>query len=126
VPSAKDHEEQAAKNRAFFKDLGGTGAKHSDWAITALFYAAVHDVQALIVSKGWRYIDDQGKSWIPRTHTERLSVIKRECKHLRADFESLKDWSEAARYECETFLQAQLKLAESVLSGLKAEIDKLG
>jgi hypothetical protein len=127
VPSASDHEEQAASNRRFYaEDLGGSAAKRSDWAMTALFYAAVHDVQGLIVRKGWLYTDDKGYSRRPRAHAERLTVVGRECKHLRPEFEALKDWSEAGRYECDTFLEAQLKLAESVLSRLKAEIDKLG
>jgi hypothetical protein len=124
VPSASEHEEQAASNREFYGELGGENAERSDWAVTVLFYCAVQEVQALILRKGWR-VEDAGRSVIPRTHFHRDTAIRENCPQIWNDYSLLKGWSKAARYDCERF-DGKLSLAEQTLDRIRAEIDALG
>jgi hypothetical protein len=121
VPSASDHEEQASQNEAFFKDLGGKDAARSDWAMTALFYTALHEIQALAIRKGWRVRHRAGLRF-PEDHNERLQVIATHLAPIEAEYRSLKDWSEHARYRCGTFTSAQLALAEGTLKTIRTHL----
>lgn len=120
MPSASEHEEQAASNEDHYRELGGDAAVRSDWAMTVLYYAAVQHIQALIVRKGWK-VKYKGKLRFPAEHGERLQVIHRECQQIEADFRTLKGWSEDARYECEKF-DGKLAFARAALESIKAEI----
>jgi len=113
-------EEQAASNEDHYNELGGDSAVRSDWAMTALYYAAVQHVQALIVRKGWK-VTYKGQTQFPADHGQRLEVIGRECPQIEADFRTLKGWSEDARYECATF-EGKLAIARGTLERIKAEI----
>lgn len=124
MPSASEHEEQAASNRDFYRDLGGDSAERSDWAMTALFYIAVQEVQALIVRKGWR-VADAGRQIIPKTHHHREQAIRENCPEIFGEYRLLKDWSKAARYDCERF-DGKLAMAEKQVENLTAKILALG
>lgn len=125
MPSASDHDQQAADNEAFYRqELGGAKAARSEWAMTALFYCAVHEVQAFLVRKR-QYLHSVGVARLPRRHQDRLTVLHDHFPTLEPLYRSLKDWSEDARYECATFTEPQLRLAEATLNNLRAEIAQL-
>jgi uncharacterized protein (UPF0332 family) len=122
VPSARAHQQQAADNESFYRQqLGGASAARSDWAMTAIFYTAVHEVQALIVRKGWT-IRDHGQFRIPETHGQRLQAIKRYCGQIEGEYRDLKTWSEGGRYNCQTYTPQDLQNAERVLASLRNKI----
>lgn len=122
MPSAPKHQQQAADNEDFYRRvLGGASASRTDWAMTTIFYTAVHEVQALIVRKGWR-VRDHGQLRVPKTHEQRLRAIHRYCRQLEGDYRNLKTWSEGARYDCQTYSQTDLQAAEQVLASLRGKI----
>lgn len=93
--------------------------------MTALFYTAIHEVQAVIVRKNWRVQQKNGSWTLPVDHVERLRVINRECPQIEPDFRSLKNWSEGARYRCQAFGSGHLQLAKGVLDRISAELSKI-
>lgn len=93
--------------------------------MTALFYAALHEVQAVIVRKQWLVQQKSGAWTLPGDHSERLRVINRECSQIEADFRALKNWSEGARYRCQAFAVGHLQLAKGVLDRITAELAKI-
>ena len=103
MASEQQHIVQAARNQEV-AELLATGGYH-DWAITALFYSAMHLIQAYLVQSGrtanshW-----QRRQWI-RNLTELRPVL--------AAFDELQAYSENARYECRNFSQSEFEVAES-------------
>jgi hypothetical protein len=120
-----DHEQQASRNRDFYEELGAEKTARPEWAMTALFYTAVHDVQVVIIRKGWKFQTKNGSWRFPRDHHERLAIIKRECPQIAADYRALQQWSEAARYECRPFGRADLQLAKRTLDGIAVELARI-
>ena len=49
MPQPTEHIAQAEKNEGLYDNLVGT--EFNDWAVTALFYAALHYIDAYIVSR---------------------------------------------------------------------------
>lgn len=92
--------------------------------MTVLFYTAVQEVQALIVRKGWR-VEDAGRQIVPKTHHHREQAIKANCGQILDEYRVLKNWSKAARYDCERF-DGKLAMARQQLENLTAKIAALG
>jgi len=84
VPSAADHRSIAARNEAFYRDLCGQEPMRGDWAMTVLFYIAVHEVQAVIVKNRW-YVKVHGRPKVPDDHGQRLTAIGENCPEIEAD-----------------------------------------
>ncbi len=93
--------------------------RHSDsvsagWALTMLFYAAVHRVQACFVTQG-KY---------PITHTHRDSAIRRDSnlKSIYVDYREIENLSRTARYDTVPSTESDVKLAEPCLQRIKAAV----
>jgi hypothetical protein len=87
----EDHVNQAKNNEQLVAYLDG--GPYPDWRATAVFYAAVHYVQAYFTS-----LTPPQKF---ERHKDRDTAIGND-KHIRAiwsNYRSLKDWSRNARYE---------------------------
>jgi hypothetical protein len=125
MASSADHQQQASRNRDFYTDIGAENTKWPEWAVAALFYTAVHEVQAVIVRKQWKVQRKDGSWKFPEVHEERLRVINRECPQIEPDYRSLKQWSEGARYECRSFSKGNLQMAKGVLDRIVAELAKI-
>ena len=123
MPSASDHEELAAQDEAFSEALAADPLR-SRWAMTAMFYSAVHAVQAVSVRRGWR-VKHKGVLRYPEDHGERLQVVSRKLSEVETEYRALKEWSEAARYEGMTFSETQLALARAQLAAIKNHIESL-
>ena len=88
MPSRDDHLRQAKHNLEFGESLDAV--RYSDWIATALFYAALHYVDAFLATKGHH----------PGRHDVRDGFVARE-KELRPihhHYRALKDSSRNARY----------------------------
>jgi len=86
-----------------------------DWAITMLFYSAVHYLQAYLAGKGFRVI----------THRQRDDEIERNgsLSPIFNDYRRLKDLSEDARYEIANFTaDRHLKQAKERLERVKYQV----
>lgn len=126
MATANEHEEQAASNEEFYREIGGSDAQRPDWAITVLFYTAVQEVEALIARKKWTVTTKTGAVVRPTNHQQREKAMKQHCPGLVAEFSALQDWSEGARYQCQSFTAANVKLAEATLRSLQSKIRDLG
>jgi uncharacterized protein (UPF0332 family) len=77
--TVQDHFNQAKHNESFLNDLDLLNTAYRDWAFTAVFYTAVHYIDALLLKK----------SQNPATHGERLRAISEDVdlspyyKHYR-------------------------------------------
>lgn len=88
----KIHLNQAAHNESLIEFLANT--PNTDWAATATFYAALHYLQAYLLSK----TPPQN----PKRHGTRDAAIDNDTflHDIRNLYRDLQDISEAARYEC--------------------------
>jgi hypothetical protein len=87
---ANKHLQQAEKNEQLATYLEGTS--YLDWQCTAIFYAAVHYVQAYFMSRKPPTRSDN--------HAERGTLIQldNQIAKIYDDYNGLQDSSEAARY----------------------------
>jgi hypothetical protein len=119
VALAVEHQSWSEANEAFYRDvLAGDKSPNPDWAMTVLFYAAVHAIEAALV-----HVGAKGR----RTHTTRKEELdKRGWRTLTALYGTLYTRSLDSRYHCIRPSQMQLALAEQALSQVRAEIAALG
>lgn len=113
--SAAEHQSWAQRNEAFYNHLGGSHSEWPDWAMTALFYTVVHEIQAALVASGSR----------PGDHTDRKAILREKWPSLGMAYETLYTRSKQARYLCHRHSQKDLALAESALAQVRSEITKL-
>ncbi len=85
-PGAREHWLRADEDLQDCRDLLDAG-KHR-WAITALFYSALHRVNAYLVQRGRQ----------PTSHDLRERLVARELPAIADDYLALKQRSERARY----------------------------
>lgn len=112
-----EHYDQAQRNEELYNELGGSRSKRPEWAVTVLFYVAVHEVEAMFRKRRWLGSAD---------HYERRQRIQGLSSDLATAYDSLEDMSRQARYECVRHSEARIALAEISLSIVRREIAKLG
>lgn len=99
--ASKDaHLWQAAHNETLYSQLLTT--EFLDWAVTAIFYSALHYIDAYLATKDIH----------PSRHYKgRTPLVSRESniKDIYGKYERLKNKSEAARYDVKHFTQAEVK-----------------
>ena len=99
-PTPDDHLGQARRNLALAEYLlreHAADPTYVQWAVTAIFYCAVHCMQAHVMQQGQR----------PRTHEARGRLIANPAYGVPLDvqtaYELLSQRSRAARYDLATF-----------------------
>jgi hypothetical protein len=94
VPDRASHIDQAERNERL--SLGLEGTTDTDWAVTTLFYAAVHLVDACLAP-----------GLHPREHRDRRDFVRlrADLRPIRTYYRELEDRSRDARYECVPFTQ---------------------
>jgi hypothetical protein len=115
MPSSIEHLAQAQANEGFYEELGADNAAKPDWAITILFYAALHYAQA-----GFTYL----QSPAPDTHKARRGAIRTRFRAIADDYEKLYNASCRARYDCIRPKREQLRDATKLLKAIADEIAK--
>ena len=91
-PLAQQHLERARRNFAAYQRLRDGGAD-LDWAIVALFYTALHLVQAYFVESATSGFD------IPRDHEQRRDRILLKLLPIFHDYRRLQTASHDLRYD---------------------------
>lgn len=91
MPSRAEHIAQANSNLRFTETIDAE--TYPDWAITSMFYQAVHLVRAWLYSVGESNF---------RTHTEVKTLLRihRFSYQLRTAYQDLETLSRDSRYEC--------------------------
>lgn len=88
---AERHLERARLNFALYKKLKAEST-YLDWAVTVLFYTALHLVQAYLVETAATGFD------IPRDHPERDNSVARLLPGIYTSYRFLSSRSQWARY----------------------------
>jgi hypothetical protein len=117
MPRLQQHLQKAAHNEAFVASLDLTTTPYLDWAVTGLFYAALHYVEAFFATKGIHSVD----------HRARDSDIRRspELKTLFVPYNELKNHSINARYMTTRFTAADIVNLRPELDAIKQHISTL-
>ncbi len=91
-PSRQDHINQAVHNEALSRSL--QAGSYTDWAVTALFYAALHLLDAVL--------SPQGRL---KSHPKRVNFVfsSPDFSSVAAHYQELLDRSQDARYDCFRF-----------------------
>jgi hypothetical protein len=100
LPQKHEHVAKAKHDEEFVNSLDVSTTPYLDWAITALFYAALHYVEAYFATMK-RHSPD---------HRTRDSAIRRDSRigGLYNDYSELKNFSINARYYMTTFTPRDL------------------
>ena len=117
MPDLNNHLNFANRNDQFSQDLVSE-QRHLDWAVTVMFYAAVHYVETYFAMNNLH----------DTSHIGREGTIHRDRKLRRiyAAYRELKDDSVKTRYECHIFpakeivsrIQPNLLAIKNHISGL--------
>lgn len=91
MPTQQKHLQQAQRNEELYHYLAHVAPAYTDWQITALFYAALHYIDAYLA----------GHNVHPSSHEERngLVAIEGSLRRIYVAYRDLEDRSRDARYE---------------------------
>ncbi len=108
MPTAKEHRAQAEHNEFFVATLQNP---FWDWAVTATFYAALHYVDAFLMTKG---ID-------PEFHPDRNEYVRNDptLTKIRSNYRQLQNDSRSARYDVVPYSQEDVRLLQEELKAIK-------
>ena len=93
-----EHRSKALKNERLIQTASLAEGEFVDWAVTALFYAALHWVRALSAQEGFQIRDYA----MERIALESVPTFQLAPKHMKL-YRTLKDESRDARYEMKSF-----------------------
>jgi len=114
VPQRHQHLTRADETEALALKLNASEPICIDWAITMLFYAALHFIDAFLA----------GKNLHPLNHEQRDNEVENNgsLSDIYKDYRRLKDMSRAARYEIPNFGIDKLGKAKQHLSNIKTHL----
>ena len=117
MPQREQHLTRATENEALALGLNRKSGVCIDWAITMLFYSALHWIDAYLA----------GKNFHPATHQIRDDEVENNgsLSAVFNDYRRLKDLSRAARYEIPGFGEDKLIVAKNRLLKIKQHISDL-
>ena len=106
----EEYLQQAEHNEKFFHSFDIEKTEFRDWAVIAAFYAAVHWINAYLLTQGYE----------PKHHTARDNAIRRYSvtRKIAWEYSELKSHSFSARYKAHRFSAKQIK--EDVVPWLEA------
>ncbi len=111
MPTTPEHKAKAAANEAFASTLD---APSWDWAVSGLFYSALHYVEAYLATKNVH----SGSHPVRDSHIQKDTVLKTVYKSYR----ELKDESRTARYDVVQFSPVDVKRLTATLDQVKRVI----
>jgi hypothetical protein len=113
--SKHEHLTKSVQNEEFAASLDPSTVVRIEWRITALFYAALHYVQAYFGSRS---------SIAPMTHQRRAGAIERDPLISGAydDYRELEDLSREARYGFSKFEHADMNVANAWLTAIRSVV----
>ena len=118
MPLKHDHLSKAKHDEEFVASLDLATTPYLDWAITALFYAALHYVEAYFATMK-RHSPD---------HRTRDSAVQRDSRirGIYSDYSELKNYSINARYYMTPFSESDVRKNLLVrLANIRARISPL-
>lgn len=117
MPRKPEHISKAEGNERFARSLDNKDPASVDWAIVALFYTALHYIEAYFAQVGTHHRDHQ---------TRDDSIYKDpKTKPIYRTYSKLKSYGHNARYYVYAFDETDIKYAESHLATIKAHLSGL-
>ena len=110
MPTKEEHLQQAEHNEKFFRSFDLEKTEFRDWAVVSAFYAAVHWINAYLLTQGCR----------PKNHRTRDNAIRMYAvtKKVAWEYSELKNHAFNARYMVHRFSAKQVN--EQVVPFLEA------
>lgn len=117
MPDRAQHLERAAGNEDLARSLNLDEGLEVDWAVTMIFYSALHYIDSFLA----------GKNLHPRDHDIRDAEIERNgsLNPIYKDYRRLKDASRAARYDIANYHKTDLIKFDSKFQNVKQHITAL-
>ena len=114
MPDRNDHLTRAKQNEILASKLNADIGVSVDWAVTMIFYAALHYVDAFLA----------GKNLHPLNHKQRDEEIEKNgsLSSIYPDYRRLKDFSRAARYDIPNFSKDKIAVAQTKLNNIKVSL----
>ena len=111
MPQRHEHLTKASETESLALALNGSRSVCVDRAVTMLFYAALHHIDAFLA----------GKNLHPLNHSNRDEEIENNgsIADVYQDYRRLKDMSRAAQYEIANFDADSLGIAKNRLAKIK-------
>jgi hypothetical protein len=117
LPNKPQHLKKAATNESLALSLNLAVPGAPDWAITMLFYTAVHYVEAFFSKTGQHL----------KRHKLRVSAIQAnaQLRPIYKDYRELQTYSETARYQAVFFTATDVAPVKQHLQNVKALLTPL-
>lgn len=93
MPSEQAHLTQARHNEAFVQSLDMQTTVYLDWAVTGLFYAALHYIEAFLATQGQHSPSHRSRDTVFRSFSQ--------LRPIYSQYRTLKDVSMQARYQAQ-------------------------
>lgn len=120
MASSNDHLTQADHNRDFINIIWPKNLQYPDWAVTVIFYTAIHLIEA--------YFDHHlGKSSHDYQDREDTIIQTSELKPIYPEYHELKRLSMDSRYRCifAKWTPKKVQEASSLLNKIETHLDTL-
>ena len=131
MPNKEAHLQQAIHNEEAANILLRE-VVFNDWAITALFYAAVHYVEAKVFEKKFEGYEHSPKIPTDSTpHNKRIILIQKHLPEIYGDYNALFEQCRIVRYDCAFTLGKKGKnkpteyIAKEKVDKLLAKLEKI-
>jgi hypothetical protein len=113
VPDLAKHCKQASNNKILSTKLPAIPGS-DDWAVTVLFYVAVHYVEAYFSLQNQHY----------QMHGSRETAIRRDPRinAIFTDYREMYEYSRTARYDCPEFDDAAIEAVQKRLKNIEGII----
>ena len=114
MPDFQQHLLRAKQNEVLARELPKVDGFYVDWAITVLFYSALHYIDAYLA----------GKNKHPRNHQVRDEEVEANgaISDIFEDYRRLKDMSRSAPYQIADYPVAKFDYASSRLEKIKKHL----
>jgi hypothetical protein len=117
MPSQREHAFQVLHNREFLATFDLDNGPFLDWAVTVIFYTAVHLVEQFLAQRGQDLLSHQTR--------ERFISQNVDLKPIWSAYRELKYQSERARYLVARFQPDEVKKLEGKLRQVETHIQEL-
>jgi hypothetical protein len=117
MPSQREHAFQVLHNREFLATFDLDNSPFLDWAVTVVFYTAVHLVEQFLAHKGQDLLSHETR--------ERFISQSADLKPIWSVYRELKYQSERARYLVARFQPDEVRKMEEKLRQVEAHIQGL-
>jgi len=126
MPTRQEHVAKAVHNESFVQTLSLTTTPFLDWAVTGMFYAAAHYVDACLATKdihprGHRAVSAQPGQ---QSNAGRSDYVYWHLKRIYHAYRYLEDQSRDARYEPKRFAPQDIQACSHSLTAVRQHLQQ--